>query len=75
MEDLGPIASALQAAHNIGLVPRDVRPSNILVAEDDFAYLIDFGIAHTADDRRITGPPELSNASRGLKRNLLIPLA
>ena len=49
------IASALQATHDIGLVHRDVKPSNILVAQDDFAYLIDFGIARTAEDTRITG--------------------
>jgi len=44
------IASALHAAHRTGLVHRDVKPSNILVAEDDFAYLIDFGIARTVAD-------------------------
>lgn len=42
-------AKALQAVHNAGLVHRDVKPSNILVTDDDFAYLIDFGIA------RVTG--------------------
>jgi serine/threonine-protein kinase len=48
------VASALQAAHRIGLVHRDVKPSNILLTEDDFAYLIDFGIARTADDKALT---------------------
>ena len=48
------IASALQAAHRIGLVHRDVKPSNILVAEDDFAYLIDFGIARAAGEVGLT---------------------
>jgi serine/threonine protein kinase len=48
------IASALHAAHQIGLVHRDVKPSNILVTEDDFAYLIDFGIARAAGDTALT---------------------
>ncbi len=42
------VASALHAAHQVGLVHRDVKPSNVLVTEDDFAYLIDFGIARAA---------------------------
>ncbi len=49
------IAAALTAAHRIGLVHRDVKPSNILVAENDFAYLIDFGIARVAGESSITG--------------------
>jgi class 3 adenylate cyclase len=48
------IASALYVAHDIGLVHRDVKPSNILVAQDDFAYLIDFGIARAAEDTALT---------------------
>jgi len=48
------IASALNAAHRVGLVHRDVKPSNILVAEDDFAYLIDFGIARGAGETALT---------------------
>ena len=48
------IASALRDAHRIGLVHRDVKPSNILVTENDFAYLIDFGIARTAGETRVT---------------------
>lgn len=49
------IAWALHTAHRAGLVHRDVKPSNILVDEDDFAYLIDFGIARAATDTRLTG--------------------
>jgi len=48
------IAAALGAAHRIGLVHRDVKPSNILVTEDDFAYLIDFGIARAAEATKLT---------------------
>jgi serine/threonine protein kinase len=49
------VAKALHAAHKVGLVHRDVKPSNVLVDEDDFAYLIDFGIARATDDTRMTG--------------------
>jgi len=48
------IARALHAAHNVGLVHRDVKPSNILVAEFDFAYLIDFGIARGINQTGLT---------------------
>ena len=49
------VGYALHAAHRIGLVHRDVKPSNILVGEDDFAYLIDFGIARAAGETGLTG--------------------
>ncbi|WP_231964577.1 serine/threonine-protein kinase [Mycobacterium sp. E2699] len=48
------VASALDAAHQAGLVHRDIKPSNILVTDDDFAYLIDFGIARAAGETGIT---------------------
>jgi serine/threonine protein kinase len=48
------VASALNAAHRIGLVHRDVKPSNILIGERDFAYLIDFGIARATSDTGLT---------------------
>ena len=48
------IASALDAAHQIGLLHRDVKPSNILLTDDDFAYLIDFGIARVAGESGLT---------------------
>jgi Protein kinase domain len=48
------VAKALHAAHEVGLVHRDVKPSNILLDKDDFAYLIDFGIARAAGETGLT---------------------
>ncbi|MEQ0575498.1 serine/threonine protein kinase PknE, partial [Mycobacterium tuberculosis] len=48
------IGSALDAAHAAGATHRDVKPENILVSADDFAYLVDFGIASATTDEKLT---------------------
>jgi serine/threonine-protein kinase len=48
------VAAALDAAHAIGVTHRDVKPANILITRDDFAYLVDFGIARAAADPGLT---------------------
>jgi serine/threonine protein kinase, bacterial len=48
------IAAALDAAHSNGVTHRDVKPENILIGGNDFAYLVDFGIARAATDPGLT---------------------
>ncbi len=55
---ISQLARALDAAHDDGLIHRDVKPSNVLLSnpgrDEDFIYLVDFGIARTAGSGKAT---------------------
>ena len=51
---IGQVAAALDAAHANGLVHRDIKPENVLLTPDDFAYLVDFGIAYGGGEASVT---------------------
>ncbi|HBE27911.1 MAG TPA: hypothetical protein DEV72_03135, partial [Ktedonobacter sp.] len=55
MEEAGvileQIASALQYAHEWGMLHRDIKSSNILLRDEQYAYLADFGLAKVVEER------------------------
>ncbi|MFD8092000.1 serine/threonine-protein kinase [Streptomyces malaysiensis] len=68
------VLAALRAAHAVGVLHRDVKPGNVLMANDGRVVLTDFGIAVVEGDSALTltgelvGSPEFLAPERALGR-------
>jgi eukaryotic-like serine/threonine-protein kinase len=59
MSIVAQAARALDAAHQAGIVHRDVKPSNLIVRPDGSVVLVDFGVARSAESAALTGAKEV----------------
>ncbi len=48
------IARGLEKAHEKGVIHRDIKPANIIITEDQFIKIVDFGLAILSGQTRIT---------------------
>jgi tRNA A-37 threonylcarbamoyl transferase component Bud32 len=59
VERMAELCEGLEGAHTLGLIHRDVKPSNVLVDADGRYVLVDFGLVHETEAQALTRSGEM----------------